>query len=214
VSTELAREVLDELKSDASIDESRINVVARDDNTVVLSGVVSTFYEKTEATEDALRTTGVRSVENEIIVDADAKRVLDEDLAARAIAGLDANGLVPKGAITVTVDDGWVTMAGNVHHYYERQAAEQVIRHLDGLRGMHERVTVSANPALDVATRISDSFQRNAALHASKITVLDQAGVVTLTGKVSSHTERMEAERAASRAAGVTEVVNNLTVAG
>jgi osmotically-inducible protein OsmY len=212
VSPSLAKDVLDLLTSDESINSSRINVVAKDDNTVVLSGVVSSFYEKTEAAEDAWRTTGVRSVNNEIVVDTDAERVLDEDLAARAIAGLDANRLVPKGAVVVTVDDGYITLAGNVDHYFQRQAAEHVIRHLDGLRGMVDRLTVSGNAAMDVATNISESMQRNAALDASKITVYDQAGVVTLTGNVRSYAERLEAERAASRSSGVTSVVNDLTV--
>jgi osmotically-inducible protein OsmY len=209
----LARDVLDELVWDGSIDSSRINVVARDDHTVVLSGVVSTYYEMTEAADDAWRTLGVKGVENQIVVDRNAKRVLDEDLAARARAGLDANGLVPAGTVSVAVDDGFVTMTGNVHHYYERQAAEYVVRHLDGLRGMKDMVTVSTNPAFDVAGKIAEALKRSAMVDASKITVSDQAGVVTLTGTVRSHAERQEAERAASKAPGVVGVVNQLAVA-
>ena len=78
--------------------------------------------------------------------------------------GLDANGLVPKDALTVSVTDGWVTLSGNVRHYYQRQEAERVIKHLSGIKGFTSDVTVSKDPTIDVSKAITSALERNALL--------------------------------------------------
>jgi osmotically-inducible protein OsmY len=120
----------------------RITVTA-DDGRVVLGGTVSYFREKWNAREDAQRMNGVHEVVNEITVDTAERKVLDDDLAKSAHAALDANGLVPKCKIRIDVPESWVAMSGDVHHYYEREAAEHVVRHLRGLAGVTDDVTVS-----------------------------------------------------------------------
>lgn len=126
---ELERDVLDELLWDDSIDASRINV--HTDNTIViLTGFVSTYHERWNASDDARRVGGVTDVENDIIVDPASDRVLRR--AGHILhRGLKANRMVPADAITVTANDGWITMKGNV----QRQAAEPVVRHPRGLQG-------------------------------------------------------------------------------
>ncbi|HKA04710.1 MAG TPA: BON domain-containing protein [Acidimicrobiales bacterium] len=208
---QVTRDVLDELLWDDAIDASRITVTANDGR-VVLGGTVNYFHEKWNAGEDAQRVVGVRDVVNEIAVDTAARQVQDQDLARSAQAGLDANGLVPKGKIKIDVSDGFVSMTGNVHHYYERQAAEHVIRHLSGLAGFTDDVTVSQDPAEAVSEGISDSLVRNAAVDANSIKVADSGGNVTLSGTVRSYPEKQEAERSAWMAPGVVSVDNQLVI--
>jgi osmotically-inducible protein OsmY len=210
--TEIARNVLDELLWDDRIGANKINVNVANGN-VKLTGAVETYHEKWDAGEDAWRMLGVRSVDNEILVDLTAEKKLDSDLMSAAEQGLAANSLVPPGAIQLSVSDGWVTMAGNVHHYYERDAAEFVIRHLNGLRGYTENVMVSRAPAEDVSRNITESLTRNAAVDSNKIQVTDDGGVVTLKGTVRNYAERQEAERAASSSPGVIRVQDELTIA-
>jgi osmotically-inducible protein OsmY len=210
---QITRDVLDELLWDDRIDASRVTVEA-DDGTVVLGGTVNYYHEKWNAGEDANRVVGVRSVGNEIEVDTAARKVRDDELAASARAGLDANGLVPKGAVDVAVEDGRVVMSGNVHHYYERDAAEYVIRHLGGLADFTDLVTVSQDPAAEVSAGITDSLTRNAAVDAETIKVTDVGGQVTLSGTVRSYAEKQEARRAALMAPGVIGVDDELVGAG
>src|SRR5262245_5450363 len=205
------RNVLDELLWDTTIDASRMTVTA-DDGTIVLGGTVDHYHEKWNAGEDAKRVVGVREVVNRIAVDTAARKVRDDELAAAARAGLDANGLVPKGAIGIAVSDGVVAMTGNVRHHYEREAAEHVIRHLRGLADFTDLVTVSQDPGEAVSEGITDSLVRNAAIEAGSIEVTDADGHVRLTGNVRSYTEWQEAERAAWLAPGVVSVDNRLAV--
>jgi len=208
---QITRDVLDELLWDDRIDATRVTVTT-DDGTVVLGGTVNFYHEKWNAGEDANRVFGVRSVVNEIEVDTAAREVRDDELEAAARAGLDANGLVPKGAIDIAVEDGRVAMSGNVHHYYEREAAEHVIRHLRGLADFTYDVTVSQDPAAEVAEGISDSLTRNAAVDADMIKVTDDGGRVTLSGTVRSYAEKQEARRAALMAPGVVDGDDQLMV--
>jgi osmotically-inducible protein OsmY len=208
---QVTRDVLDELLWDDTIDASRITVTA-DDGRVVLGGTVNYFHEKWNAGEDAQRINGVREVVNQISVDAAERKVLDDDLAKSAQAGLDANNLVPKGKIRIDVSDGWVSMSGNVHHYYERQAAEFVVRHLRGLAGFTDDVTVSQDPAAEISEGITGSLMRNAAVDANGIKVADSGGNVTLTGTVRSYSEKREAVRSAWLAPGVISVDDQLVI--
>jgi osmotically-inducible protein OsmY len=57
-------------------------------------------------------------------------RYSTSDVTKAAEASLQANSLVLKGAIRVSVDDGWLTMAGNVERHFQRRATEHTVRHL------------------------------------------------------------------------------------
>jgi osmotically-inducible protein OsmY len=208
----LSHDVLEELLRDTRIDSSRINVSA-DDGTVVLRGTVATYYERTAAEQRTWGIAGVRHVHNDLVVDLAGREVLDAELESSARAALDADGLVPKGAVSITAADGWVTMTGNVRHHFQRQAAEHVVGTLRGLRGYTDDVTVSGEPAQDVADGIRSALTRSATIDAGGIRVTDQNGVVTLDGTVRSYAESREAERAAGRAPGVVQITNNLVIA-
>ena len=210
---QVTRDVLDELLWDDTIDASRITVTA-EDGRVVLGGTVNYFHEKWNAGEDAQRINGVREVVNDVTVDSAERKVLDDDMAKAANSALDANNLVPKGKIRIDVSDGWVAMSGNVHHYYERQAAEFVVRHLKGLAGFTDDVTVSQDPGAEISEGITGSLARNAAIDANNIKVSDSGGNVTLSGTVRSYAEKREAVRSAWLAPGVVSVDDQLVITG
>ena len=87
----------------------------------------------------ARRVKGVKAVAEEIEVRLpfDTKRS-DEDIAAAALDRLAWNVSVPKDSVRVTVESGWVTLTGQVDWWYQKDAVEQDIRPLHGVRGRIE----------------------------------------------------------------------------
>jgi osmotically-inducible protein OsmY len=210
---ELQREILDELEYEPSINADEIGV-AVEDGIATLSGLVGSFAEKVTAEKAAKRVQGVKAVavDIEVRLPMSMKRT-DTDIAKAAISALEWNVSVPKDRVKVKVDDGWVTLEGDVSWNFEREAAAVAVRNLSGVRGVRNQVVVKPKVATKhIADRILGAFRRSAELDAKAVHVDAKDSKVTLTGSVHSWNERMEAERVAWAAPGVAQVENRITV--
>jgi osmotically-inducible protein OsmY len=72
--------------------------------------------------------------------------------------------------------------------------------------------SVTAPREDEIKSGIERALVRSAQIDASRIRVEVKGGHITLTGTVHSWAERQEAERAAWRAPGVTDVTNKIEV--
>ena len=211
---ELRKDVLDELEYEPSIDAREIGVMVKD-GVVTLTGAVKSYFEKWKAERAAERVVGVRAVANEIDVrlPGEDKRT-DADIAAAAVNALRWNTLVPFDKVKVTVDNGWITLKGEVNYKYQKEAAENAVRHLNGVVGVSNlieiRPTVSST---EVKRKIEDALERMAQVDAQRIQVETTNGKVILKGQVRSWAEREEAEKAAWRAPGVSQVEDQIRIA-
>ncbi len=208
----LESDVKSELDWDPILDSTQI-VVKADDGRVTLSGAVPTYYDSVLASDDALSVGGVKAVDNQLMIGLVGESIADADVAAACLAALDRDRLVPAGQITVSVSDGWVTLAGTVRHHYQRQAANHAVSRVDGVRGITDAIVISGDPVpSDVADRINSAFRRNAIIDDSRITVTSSGHTVYLDGMTGSWAAMDEAVDTAWDAPGVTEVVNRLVV--
>ncbi len=92
---------------------------------------------------------------------------------------------MPRDAVTVRVQNGWVTLEGKVEWQYQRNAAASAIRDLAGVVGISNLIAVAPRPtSSDVKRRIEDAFRRDAELEAQAIQVNVLDGKVTLDGTV------------------------------
>ena len=209
------RDVLEELRDEPSVDASHIGVAAKD-GVVTLSGVVGTYTEKIVAGEAAKRVYGVHGVADELMVRLPEDKLrIDGDIARAALDALRWHSLVPDDAITITVDRGWLTLEGTVDWQYQRDAAAAAVRHLTGVRGVTDLISIRPGmqiSAAEVKRRIYDAFRRSAELEARRIGIDAHDGVVVLHGNVRGWTEAQEAQRAAYAVPGVVEVENRLSV--
>lgn len=208
----LKRLVEDELEWEPSIDATGIGVSV-ERGIVNLTGHVGNYAELFAAEKAVKRIKGVRGYAQEIEVrlapDADS----DTGIAAKIANILDWDVTVPKGAVQVKVHDGFVTLTGEVQWAYQRMAAESGLRHLAGVRGVTNMITLKPHlQAGDIKRRIEEALDRraDAASHAVAVTV--QGGKVRLDGKLPTWAERETVEHAAWAAPGVTAVEDRTTI--
>lgn len=206
-------DVIDELAWDPAVNATGIGVAVRD-GVVTLTGHLDSYAEKHAVERAVHRVAGVRgiAVELDVRLAAEHKRS-DSDIAQAAATALQLNSLVPDEKIQVLVENGRVTLTGEVDWSYQLASAEQCVRPLAGVRGLSNRITIKSRASSkDVGAQITAALTRQAAREAKHITVEVEGSVVTLWGKVHSLAEREAAVGAAFSARGVSRVVDKLEV--
>jgi osmotically-inducible protein OsmY len=208
---QLKSDIEDELRFEPSVEEERIGVEV-DGSVVTLRGVVPTYAQKWGAERAAERVSGVKGIGNDLAVNVRSKRS-DGDIARAAVYLLEWHCQVPPDRVRVHVEDGWITLGGELDHEFERRAAEGAVANLRGIKGVFNRISV-ASPmrAEDIKTEIEDTFKRDAVVDARYVTIEASGSAVVLRGKVASWHERREAEEIAWKAPGVKSVSNYIDV--
>lgn len=213
-STQLQKDVIEELRWDISTRDCEIGVAAKD-GVVTLSGEVSSYSKKLAAERAAERVSGVRAIAEELTVKlpSSSKRS-DTELAHAAVSALKWDIDVPDDKIQLKVENGWITMDGSVRSHFDRSAAERAVRNLTGVRGITNRITIEGITVQpdEVVRKIKAALHRSAELDSNNIIVETMNGRVVLKGQVRSWAERMDAERAAWQAPGVTALDDQLVV--
>jgi osmotically-inducible protein OsmY len=209
----LRQEVLDELEWEPSVDAAHIGVAA-EKGVVTLTGHVSSYAEKVAAEKAVRRVKGVNAIAEEIEIRyPGAKQTADDQIAKRALDILAWQTFVPRDRVKVKVQDGWVTLSGEVEWYYQKSDAEESVRKLSGIMGVTNFITLKPRvEAGDVKKRIETALKRNAEVEANNIRVSVTGGKVTLEGKVDAWNEREMVERTVWAAPGVTAIDDRIVV--
>jgi osmotically-inducible protein OsmY len=212
--SQITSNVLDELYWDPAISIANLTV-STIHHRVTLTGTTATYSTRLEAEIAAYRVSGVYDVENNIIVDAGAPSVRsDDDIADDVMDALALDSQVPDDRIAVNVLNGGVTLTGTVDWYYQSRAAAEDASKLSGVTSVDNDIVVMQpeTSAAVVSSGIARAFARDAALCDDELNTSANDGNVTLSGTVTTWSEREMAEEVAWRSPGVTSVTNNITI--
>jgi osmotically-inducible protein OsmY len=208
--SQLKEDIETELRWDPKVNAAQIGVSV-DKGAVTLLGAVDTYPQKWAAEDATKRVFGVRTVAQDLTVKilSDHKRN-DSDIAGAVQSALKWDVCTPQ-SVTAEVQEGAVTLEGEVKWNFERDAAEKAVRYLTGVVSVYNRITLKPEAsAAQVKEKIQAALQRQATTDTNSIHIDTSGGKVTLTGKASSWQSIEDAANAAWAAPGVTQVVDQV----
>ena len=120
---------------------------------------------------------------------------------------------VPEGKVHARVQDGWVTLSGEVEYDFQRREVERMVRQVRGVTAVTDFITVKPPVSPEkVQAVIEDAFRREAEVDARHISVEVSDDTAKLYGQVHSLHEASAARTAAASAPGVATVESHLVV--
>lgn len=211
---DLQKRVEAELEWSPTIDATRIGVSVTN-AVVTLSGAVRSYVEKVALERLIMNVRGVHGLAQEIDVRPDGPTGVDDDeIASRAVDRLAWDVMVPDDRIQVRVEDGRITLTGEVDWQFEREAAERAVRNLPGVLGFNDQVRLKHRTDVgDIRARITTALDRQANLDAGRVQIAVEGGEVSLTGNYMTWPDRAVIERAAWSSPGVSSVQDRMTLA-
>ncbi len=208
---DLQHYVEQELEWEPSVHKRQIGVTVKD-GAVHLDGHVDSYWEKRVAENAAWRIAHIRGVANEIRVELPfAAQRDDDDLALAAMGILEANCLVPN-SVEVQVSQGCLSLVGNVDQHHQREAAEQALLPLKGLRGLKNEIVVSGAHLADVKAGIEAALKRSALVDSGRIKVHVAHDIISLRGTARTRDEHQAALHAAWSAPGASKVEDHIAI--
>lgn len=208
---EIQQDVLNQLNWNPFVRASDIDVTVKN-GVVTLSGSVDSYAKKMAAEKVVRKVKGVRAIAEDIQINVSPVYTSsDTEMAQSVLTLLRMHTTVPEDKISVKVENGVVTLAGEVEWDYQRTAARNAVSNLAGVKNVLSNITVKPKvQAGDIKSKISMAFHRTATVDAEKIAVEVDGSRVILRGKVRSYAEKEDAEDAAWAAPGVISVTSYL----
>jgi osmotically-inducible protein OsmY len=211
---QLQQDVMAELKWEPTLSAAQIGVSAKD-GVITLTGAVDGYAKKSEAEDAVKRVAGVTAVVEKIEVKypSDWAKKDDNDIAAEVVNAFKWNWEVPSGKVKAKVENGWVTLEGELAWKFQSDAATTAVKSLLGVAGVSNNIKIKpqTDDALEKAD-IESALERNWSVSDQDIQVKVSGHKATLTGTVDSWYQKDEASRIAWNAPGVWNVENELLV--
>jgi osmotically-inducible protein OsmY len=136
-------ELISKLELDPRIQDADEIAVKAEGDVVTLRGTVGSFAQRRAAVDDARRTDGVVDVFDDLKV-----RLMDDymredmDIRGAALQSLMWDVEVPSDSIDVSVQDGWVTLKGEVNFQFQSDDAFDDVASLIGVTGVSNDIKV------------------------------------------------------------------------
>jgi hyperosmotically inducible periplasmic protein len=190
---------------------------------VDLEGTVNDYATKEEIDKRAHRTKNVVAVRNKLQI-AGAGEISDAQLQQKIVQKLQYDRVGygnAFNAISVNVQNGVVTLAGNAYGPVAADSAVSLASHFPGVQDVINNIQVDPLSPMDDRSRLQvyraiygfPSLNKYAINPAQPIRITVVNGNVTLNGVVDSQADKNVAGIRANSVPGIFKVVNNLQVA-
>lgn len=210
---ELQKDVQNAIKWEPLLKAAEIGVTAKD-GVVSLTGVVDCYAKKMEAENAAKKVIGVKALVEKIEVSLPHEWArTNGEIADEVLAALKANLTVPNDKVMVKVENGWITLEGELPWNFQKEAAKKTVNYLLGVKGVTNNITIKSNTneAIEKAD-VEATIGRSWTVDDRDIEVSVSGTTVTLSGTVNSWYQRDEAARIAWNTPGIWHVKNEMAV--
>jgi osmotically-inducible protein OsmY len=210
---ELQSDVQNAIKWEPLLNAAEIGVTAKD-GVVSLTGVVDSYAKKMEAENAAKKVIGVKALVEKIEVKfPNTWSKTNAEIANEVLTGLKNDWSVPNDRVTVKVEDGWVTLEGELPWNYQKEAAKSAVNYLMGVKGVTNNIKIKSESHDAIEKKdVEEAIGRSWSVDDSDINVSVSGTTVTLTGTVDSWYQKEEAGRIAWKTSGIWHVNNELAV--
>jgi osmotically-inducible protein OsmY len=204
-----------ELEFDPLVDPSGITVKNMSGD-VALNGTVPRYPQYLQAAAAARRVQGVTRVHNHLMVMLPAADYRDDPMLTTDANNALAMTVTVPGSVEASASDGDVWLTGTVRNRFQRDAAEQAVAGLTGVRGIVDDIEIFTDiEAADVADLVQDALDRYGLMAVDTDVRVDASdGTVVLTGHVRTWSEHDAVIDAAWRGVGVKNVRDEVVVIG
>jgi osmotically-inducible protein OsmY len=138
--TDIEKEIQAELNQESSLVASDVKITVNG-NHVTMEGVADSYSKKIETERVALRVDGVKKVTNNIVLKMQTHRS-DEDIKKTVVKMITWNSCIDENRISVNVNEGWVTLSGEVDYDYQRSKATFLSEDIIGVAGVTNLISV------------------------------------------------------------------------
>ena len=210
---ELLKDVQAAMKWHPILNDTRI-IVTADKGIITLKGMVESYSQKKVAEEATKKVAGVIVVVENIEIQFNSTNIrTDNEIANEIINAFKWNCDVPDEHIQIQVENGWVTLDGEVEWNSERESTNKSVINLAGVKGITNNITIKSNVHDEIEkAEIENALERNSVTHNLDIFVKVTGNRVILDGSVNSRQQKDEAGNIAWNAPGVGAVDNKLLI--
>lgn len=142
--------------------------------------------------------------------------VSDKTIQEEVMTEIDWDPEVETEDVGVAVEDGIVTLSGQVASYWSKKAAERAAKRVRGVKGVAQNIIVKYEGMERTDTDIAETAVRaikwNTTIPDEAVTVKVENGWVVLEGNVEWNFQKTAAEHAVEKIKGVSGVSNLITI--
>lgn len=182
-----------EIASDGAVPAHGVRVTCRD-GIVTLAGGVDNVLASDRALSIARTTRGVRGIVNQLDVMAVTRT--DAEIRSDIVDALAEDPATESWEITPTVDDGHVTLTGDVDSWAERDLARAVAAGVRGVKTLENEIMISeqhVRPDAELRNEIQRRLEMDVWVGSGDIDVAVENAVARLSGRVGSVFEKTRA---------------------